>query len=584
MTKAIGLAIILALTCSAIALTQAVHELGRFGPEAAQVFSSTANTDRIIVRHLHDNGWTSHPVELILTADKLLIHTNQEFRDNNGLTRYCTFPAEIPLEQIVSIEAKLGTTAFWGIYKVTKLHLQYKDENGKEHGFDFLSQNAIQTNGQWSEGVGKSEDLRQFANSIQNAMSARAEELRNPRPVTIRSQMQKTKFNVLTIGKSGLSPATVVIPPESAPDALHISWQGSDNNDDISLDEILNIEVKQRRLSLKSEDADIMIEVNVGVPYGPKLYVLELTVKQGTGKSFVYRIASDEAVCDGTDPCRDGQDSGEHLLELAQAIKDAMTVHAEAMKRAEAQEEVFRAQPAALITSVSFDDSQSFLPDQRFDAGKKADLVICVVNKGPGPAIDVTVNTSSTQTGLKLGPQQSVGDISPGQQRTVRVPIEVDLSITGSKSNVVVNVSEKRGFNASPVALELPVVKLERPSFSIVRTDVNDGNTGLADGNGNGVPEIGETFELQVLVRNDGKGSAAGAVLSAKNWPQGIEAVRASSDLGIIQPGQSVLGTLAFAIPQAWSGSSLSFEINVEDGRGETVASVSKQVKLPTSK
>lgn len=217
MRISIGLAIILALTSSTAAQTQTVHELLSLDGLAAQALSSTTVRDSIVVRHLHDSGWTSHPVELLLTSDRLLIHANQEYRDNNGYTRYCTFPAEIPLEQIVVIEAKLGTTAFWGIYKLTKLHLEYKDENGKQHEYDFLSQSAIQTGGLWSEGVGKSEELRQFANSVQNAMSARAEELRHPRSVMIISQPQKTKFNVLTIGKSGLSPATVSIPPESAP-------------------------------------------------------------------------------------------------------------------------------------------------------------------------------------------------------------------------------------------------------------------------------------------------------------------------------------------------------------------------------
>ena len=312
----------------------------------------------------------------------------------------------------------------------------------------------------------------------------------------------------------------------------------------------MTIEVKQRRLSLKSDDPDVIFEINVGVPYGPKLYVLELAVSQSSGKPFIYRIASDEAVCNGTDPCQDGQDDGKHLLELAQAIKAAMAMHTAAANQAAAQREAYRAQPAALITTVSFDDSQSFLPDQRLDAGKKADLVVGIANQGPGPATDVTVNVSSTQASLELAPPQSVGEIPPGEQRTVRVPIEVGLDITGSEASVVVNVSEKRGF-ARAVALELPVVKLERPALSIVRTDVNDGNTGLADGNGNGIPENGETFELQVLVRNDGSGPAAGVTLSAGNWPQGIEVVRASSDLGVIQPGQSVLGILAFAIPQS---------------------------------
>jgi hypothetical protein len=582
MKKSLAMMTAFALMATAAARTQALHAALSTSELASQAGPPSPVLDQIQVRSIHDSGWTSQPVGLALTPEKLLIRASQEYRDNNGYIRYFTFPAEIPLEQIVDIEGKRGTASLLGIQRLTKLHLEFKDEKGKQRTYDFLSQNAIQNYGEWSEGAGRGDDLRQFAQSVRNAISARAEDLKRSPSTLTHPEPKKAQFAVVTIGKSGLSPATVSISPESAPNSLRIAWQGSDNKDDVSLDEILTIETTQRRLSLKSDDPNVIFEINIGIPYGPKLYVLELAIKQGTGKPFIYRIASDEAVCNGADPCQDGQDAGEHLLELAQAIKDAIAVHAEAVKQAAAKEEAFRAQPAALTTTVSFDDSQSFLPDHRLDAGKKAELVIEVANQGPGPAIDVTVNTSSSQAAIKLVPAQSLGEIPPGEKRSVRVPIEVGLNINGSEASVTVDVREKRGFDARTVILVIPVVALERPALTVVSTEVNDGNTGLADGNGNGIPENGEIFELQVNVRNDGKGPAEGTVLSAIHWPKGIEVVRATSDLGVIQSGRSVLGTLAFSIPRAWATSSLDFGIKVSDARGEQVASVSRELTLPS--
>ena len=581
MKKSLAMMTVFALMATAAASTQALHAALSTSELASQAGPPSPPLDQIQVRSIHDSGWTSQPVGLTLTPEKLLIHASQEYRDNNGYIRYFTFPAEIPLEQIVDIEAKRGTASLLGIQRLTKLHLEFKGEKGKQRSYDFFSQNAIQNYGEWSDGAGRGDDLRQFADSVRNEIRARAENLKRSPSTVTNPEPKRTQFAVLTIGKSGLSPATVSISPESAPDSLHIAWQGSDNKDDISLDEVLTIETTQRRLNLKSNDPNVIFEINVRIPYGPKLYVLELAVKQGTGKPFIYRIASDEAVCNGTDPCQDGQDAGEHLLELAQALKDAIAVHAEAIKQVASKEEAFRAQPAALTTTVSFDDSQSFLPDHRLDAGKKAELVIEVTNQGPGPAIDVTVNTSSSQA-IKLGPTQSLGEIPPREKRSVRVPIEATLNINGNEASVTVDVREKRGFDARTVILVVPVVALERPALTVVSTAVNDGNTGLADGNGNGIPENGETFELQVNVRNDGKGSAEGTVLSATHWPQGIEVVRATSDLGVILPGQSVLGTLAFTVPRAWPASPLDFGIKASDIRGEQVASVSRQLTLPS--
>lgn len=580
MKKSLAMMMVFALMATAAARTEALRAALPANELASQAVPPSSVLDQIQVRHIHDSGWTSHPVELVLTPEAILIHANQAYRDNAGYTRYCTFPVEIPLEQIVTIEAKRGSATLLGIQRLTKLHLEFKDEKGKQHHYDFLSQNAVQNNNEWFEGSDGGNDLRNFAQSAQNAITARAADLKRFPSAETHPELKKTQFAVLTIGKSGLSPATVSFRSEGALNTLHIAWQGTDDKDDISLDEILSIEAKQRRLSLKSDDPDVIFETNVGIPYGPKLYVLELAVKQGTGKPFIYRIASDEAVCNGTDPCQDGQDGGEHLLELAQAIKDTMGVHAEAAKQAAAKEEAFRAQPAALTTTVSFDDSQSFLPDHRLDAGKKAELVIEVANQGPGPAIDVTVNTSSSDADLTLAPTQSLGEIPPGEKRSVRIPIEAGVNIVVNEAAVAVDVREKRGFDARRVVLVIPVTKLERPALIVDSSKVNDGNTGLADGNGNGIPESGETFELQVTVRNDGKGPAVGAVLSATQWPQGIEVVRGTSDLGIIQSGQSVVGTLAFILPRAWTASSMHFVIKVSDARGDEAASVSREITL----
>ena len=66
--------------------------------------------------------------------------------------------------------------------------------------------------------------------------------------------------------------------------------------------------------------------------------------------------------------------------------------------------------------------------------------------------------------------------------------------------------TEKRGFDSEKIKLNIPIAHLEKPDIVIVDYKINDGNTGLAGGNGNGIPENGEIVELTAFVKNNGIG------------------------------------------------------------------------------
>jgi hypothetical protein len=334
----------------------------------SQDSSPSSVLDHIAVRHIHDSGWSSHPLQLVVTPDSLLIRGDSEFRDNMGGTRYCTFPADILLEQVVKVEAKRGSASFLGIVRLTKLHLEFKDEKGKHHTYDFVSQDASQSNNEWYEGPERGKDLLRFAQVAQNAVGSRLEAVQHPLPANRSAESipsasdgsdpipvgeatpsgqfepagsssapadvaKNGQYDLQVVGTTMLYPVVVSSPSAIDPNMLLITWKESHGNNIVALGDILAVKTEQRSLSFNPSAPGTIFEFHMGGPMGPKLYVLSLEVRGGGGKKFTYRIVSDEAVCNGTAPCKDGADNGQHVLDLARTIKAAIASHAESVMR-----------------------------------------------------------------------------------------------------------------------------------------------------------------------------------------------------------------------------------------------------------
>jgi hypothetical protein len=388
------------------------------------------------------------------------------------------------------------------------------------------------------------------------------------------------QYNVQRIRPDQLHKVTVSLRSISDTTYLYINSSDSSENLVVKIELILKTEIKQRTVDYSTSNAGIIF--SIGGPKTPKVYELSLEVRDPLNKKFTYRFVSDSVVCQRNVPCREGTDSGQSVRDLADAIHRAIDNRNASLKRAADEEAKQRAQPSSLLTTVRFDDSQSFLPDSRLDAGKKAELVISVENHGPGTAYQVVTTATSNQHSVYVNGGQNLGDIPPGQKKETRLPISGGLDMTDGEVTVTVDTREQqRNYAARRISITIPTTSLNPPHLSIEsHWLINDGTTGFAQGNGNGRPENGEKFELLISVRNDGPGPAMGVVLAATHLPPHIEPVHASEEIGLIQPGEIKQGKLAFGIPRDWSGVSLDIQVKARDARGEGVALASQDISL----
>lgn len=327
-------AAMIALATVAAAQSRAIRDVPAGVELMSQASSPPEVLDRITVWHYHEIGQTVHPLQLSVTEYSMFLRGDSEFRDDNGNIRYCTFPAEIPLEQITKVEARRGSASFLGIARLTKLHIEYADEKGKHHTYDFLSQDAREINNEWHEGPAGGSDLLRFAQVAQNAASERVEELKHPLPVAggsngrLSNTFLNEQFGAQLIGDTRLYPATIHAPTSADPDTLLIASKESFGDDSIPLGDILEIAIKQRPFIFVPKAPGTII---IGIPYGPKINILTLKVRSAGAKAITYRILSDEAVCIDNVPCKEGADNGQHVVDLARNIKAAIAARTNAV-------------------------------------------------------------------------------------------------------------------------------------------------------------------------------------------------------------------------------------------------------------
>jgi|GEM_PF-2183495 len=229
--------------------------------------------------------------------------------------------------------------------------------------------------------------------------------------------------------------------------------------------------------------------------------------------------------------------------------------------------------PASLVTKIKYSDKSSLLPNATIDAGEHSIITATITNNGRGTAFNVNVEIQTRYNNVDFPKNTKVGDIQPGESKTIKIPLKAGLSLQSGTTVLLVMVHEKRGYDARPVELHVAAQSFLRPKLALMSHEINDGMAGLAKGNDNGIPENGETIEVMCLVTNQGEGEAVGVLLALEDVDSGIEVIQKEASLGSIMQGRIAKGKVALRIPRTYRGGDVSFSLAASDaraGRGAT--------------
>ena len=224
-------------------------------------------------------------------------------------------------------------------------------------------------------------------------------------------------------------------------------------------------------------------------------------------------------------------------------------------------------EPARLAAKVQFSDTDSFAPNDSVDAGETSRIEVKITNNGSGTGFAAKLFIESDNKDIHYQKEYELGDIQPEGTREVQVPVRADINLPDGKADFTFKVTEKRNFDAKPVILRVATRHMDRPQLVIVSHEINDGKTGMAIGNENGVPENGETVELTAFVANTGIGDAHGVRLMLQEMNAGIQIEQKEAYLGAIAPNQTSKGKVVFSIPRTFSGQGIACTLGVTDAR-----------------
>jgi len=239
--------------------------------------------------------------------------------------------------------------------------------------------------------------------------------------------------------------------------------------------------------------------------------------------------------------------------------------------------------PATLTAQLHYSDKTSFLPNNTIDAAEKSTITATITNSGKGTAFDVNLITESKYKNINFPETIPIGDIQPGESKDVTIPINADLSLASGAASFLINAREKRGYDARPVELQVPAAQLRSPELLFGSCNIND-SSGLADGDGDGVPENNEIIELNPYVSNKGIGDALKISVQLTNITDGIEIIKKKDDLTSIGSGAIGKSTLAFKIPRTFAQPEIKYTVAATDVRGmrtEKTYTIPFQSKAP---
>ena len=233
--------------------------------------------------------------------------------------------------------------------------------------------------------------------------------------------------------------------------------------------------------------------------------------------------------------------------------------------------------PASIATTARFSDDTALLPNGRLDAGDEGALLVKVSNQGPGQAYDVTVQATSDQPQIQLAGKGTIGHLAPGESKELALRVTGSLDLPSTLAKLRIETSEKRGYGARPVLLEVSTQPLVPPHLEIVDVTLNDQSSGRAHGDGDGQPANGETLEAIVRVRNAGPGDAVGVTVRMAAPKGTAEILEAKATVPRIAANRVEEARLLFRLPLTVQASELPLSFQVTEARGRQVAAFSKE-------
>ena len=191
-----------------------------------------------------------------------------------------------------------------------------------------------------------------------------------------------------------------------------------------------------------------------------------------------------------------------------------------------------------------------------------------VENLGSGPAIQVRVKIENKPKYIQITKDElNLKNILPGEKNIFKFELKGMQELESGIEKINFSSIDIKGNEAPPKTATINTSKFFPPDLKIVNWSVNDGQMGMANGNGNNLVENGEMVEIILNVKNIGHGPSYGTTSSISLKSNGVFPIKEKQYIGSIAPGTVVEVPIGFTVSKSFNKEKFTFNIKMDDER-----------------
>lgn len=227
------------------------------------------------------------------------------------------------------------------------------------------------------------------------------------------------------------------------------------------------------------------------------------------------------------------------------------------------------AKPLLQVAS-ELSDSSTKTDVSHFEAGKEINWTLTVTNKGPG-VIGHLIGVIASDHPLFRDREFVFGKIDVGTSKKATVKIKVPKDTVNFEENLSLKFFSQSGAKLPSAPLSIKMTETPKTLLSYQYDLLDDGQMNSI-GNGNGLPEKGETLTLKIRVHNNSAHKTEETLLNIKNLEEedGIFLKEGRASLGPIEPHSFKEGRLIFQVGQNFPADSLKLKLYIMEKNTRT--------------
>ncbi|MBX2842700.1 MAG: caspase family protein, partial [Flammeovirgaceae bacterium] len=228
--------------------------------------------------------------------------------------------------------------------------------------------------------------------------------------------------------------------------------------------------------------------------------------------------------------------------------------------------------PAYLVTdNLNFSDTDQ---NNQIDGGETTNIKFVIRNMGKGTAkaMQVKITEQARLSGLEFNPSHYLGDLAPGAEKEVIIPVKGNMQLQTGQANFHIEVLEDNGFDADPIKITIPTYAFMPPELEIVDHQFSSEMGGKMT--------LGIPITLKIAVQNVGQGKAENVKLNLSLPANVFSAGDNSFTIGNLSAGESKTIDFEFFTNKRYTDTDVPVTAQITEGTGSFGKTKSMAVKL----